>query len=262
MARAGQEATLAMSIQTERPAVREIVYPDCDGEPMSDNTLQWEWMVTVKGGVDALFRDDPDVFVAGDLLWYPVEGDPTIRMAPDVMVVFGRPKGYRGSYMQWREGGIAPQVVMEILSPGNRAGKMIRKFQFYDRYGVEEYYIYDPETNELTGWLRSGAGLQEIPEMAGWVSPRLGIRFEPGVEDLKIYGPDGRPLASYVELAQQRDELAQQRDELAQQRDELAQQRDELAQQRDALAQQRETERQRAERLAAQLRALGLEPES
>jgi Uma2 family endonuclease len=230
-----------MSIQTERPAVGEIVYPDCDGEPMSDNTLQWEWMVTVKGGVDALFRDDPDVFVAGDLLWYPVEGDPTIRMAPDVMVVFGRPKGYRGSYMQWREGGIAPQVVFEILSPGNRAGKMIRKFQFYDRYGVEEYYVYNPETYEITGWLRSGAGLQEIPEMAGWVSPRLGIRFGTGVEGLKLYGPDGRPFASYVELAQQRDELAQQRDELAQQRD---------------------AERQRAERLAAQLRALGLEPES
>ena len=37
------------------------------------------------------------------------------------MVVFGRPKGYRGSYRQWEEGGIAPQVVFEILSPGNRA---------------------------------------------------------------------------------------------------------------------------------------------
>jgi Uma2 family endonuclease len=237
----GQEAPTAMSIQTARPARPEIVYPDSDGEPMADNTLQWEWIATIKGGVDAVFRDDPNVFVAGDLLWYPVEGDPKIRMAPDAMVAFGRPKGYRGSYLQWREAGIAPQVVFEVLSPGNRAGKMVRKFQFYDRYGVEEYYIYDPETFELTGWLRSGAGLEEIPEMAGWVSPRLGIRFEPGGGDLTIYGPDGRPFATYVELAQQRDELARQRDELARQRDD---------------------ERRHAERLAAQLRALGVEPES
>jgi hypothetical protein len=252
-----------VTIRIARPPRPEIVYPDSDGEPMADNTLQWEWIATVKGGVDIVFRDDPNVFVGGDLLWYPVEGAPTIRMAPDVMVAIGRPKGYRGSYQQWREEGIAPQVVFEILSPGNRAGKMVRKFQFYDRYGVEEYYIYDPETFELTGWLRSGQGLQEIPEMAGWVSPRLGIRFEPVTGgDMKIYGPDGRPFATFVELAQQRDELAQQRDELAQQRDELAQQRDELAQQRDELAQQREIERQRVERLAAQLRALGLEPES
>ena len=64
------------------------------------------------------------MFVAGDLLWYPVEGKPSIRTAPDVMVVFGRPKGDRGSYKQWEEDGIAPQVVFEVLSPGNRAGEM------------------------------------------------------------------------------------------------------------------------------------------
>src|SRR4051794_24272305 len=116
-----------MSTPTRAVTPPEIIYPDCDGEPMADNTLQYEWITTIKGGLDVMFRDDPNVFVAGDLLWYPVEGDPTILMAPDAMVVFGRPKGYRGSYMQWREEGIAPQVVFEILSPGNRAGKMMKK---------------------------------------------------------------------------------------------------------------------------------------
>ena len=48
-----------------------------------------------------------------------------------MLVVFGRPKGYRGSYRQWVEGGVAPQVVFEILSPGNRLNEMIRKFKFY-----------------------------------------------------------------------------------------------------------------------------------
>src|SRR3954449_2772208 len=169
-----------MSIEIARPPrpPTEIVYPDSDGEPMADNTLQWEWIVTVKGGVDSLFRDDPDVFVAGDLLWYPVEGDPTIRTAPDALVAFGRPKGYRGSYQQWREGGFAPQVVFEVLSPGNRFGEMFRKLKFYERYGIEEYYLCDPDRKDLTGWRRQAAELQEIPEMNGWVSPRLGVRFE------------------------------------------------------------------------------------
>ena len=73
------------------PAVTRpyVHYPDCDGEPMSDNTEQWEWMVTLKGNLDACLPD----FVASDLLWYPVEGDNKTRMAPDVMVAFGRPKG-------------------------------------------------------------------------------------------------------------------------------------------------------------------------
>ncbi len=99
---------------------QKVFYPDSDGKPMADNTLQFRWIVTIKEGVDALFCQDPDVFVAGDLLWYPVEGEPKIRIAPDVLVAFGRPKGERGSYRQWEEGGTAPQVVFEILSPGNR----------------------------------------------------------------------------------------------------------------------------------------------
>src|SRR5881398_3342302 len=134
----------------------ELVYPESDGQPIADNTLQFAWIMTIQGGLDALFAGDPNVFVAGDLLWYPVEGEPTIRAAPDAMVVFGRPKGYRGSYKQWEEGGIAPQVVFEVLSPGNRFAEMLRKFQFYERYGVEEYYIYDPDNVELTGYLRQG----------------------------------------------------------------------------------------------------------
>jgi Uma2 family endonuclease len=138
---------------SERP---EIDYPDSDGLPMADNTLQYEWIVTIKGGLDAIFLDDPNVFVAGDLLWYPVKGEPKIRTAPDAMVAIGRPKGYRGSYKQWEEGNLAPQVVFEVLSPGNRLREMIRKFNFYQQYGVEEYYIYDPDNGSLDGWLRRG----------------------------------------------------------------------------------------------------------
>src|SRR5205809_3637619 len=95
-----------------------VQYPESDGLPMAENTKQFRWIVTIEGGVDALFREDPNVFVAGDLLWYPVEGNNTIRTAPDVLVAFGRPKGDRGSYLQWLEDNIAPQVVFEVLSPG------------------------------------------------------------------------------------------------------------------------------------------------
>ena len=55
---------------------------------------------------------------------------------------------------------------------------MIRKYKFYEHYGVEEYYLYDPDKGELSGWLRSGNELQEINEMVGWISPRLKIRFD------------------------------------------------------------------------------------
>ena len=178
---------------------------------MAENTLQFEWIVTIKGGLDHLFDADPNVFVAGDLCWYPVEGHPEIRIAPDAMVAFGRPKGHRLSYLQWEEGGIAPQVVFEVLSPGTRAGEMSRKFAFYQQYGVEEYYIYDPDPQrlDLSGFIRRDNRLVEIQKMAGHKSPQLGITFEMTDQGLRILRPDGEPFLTYEEAARNADKLSQ-----------------------------------------------------
>ena len=110
----------------------------------------------------------------------PSRGSPRSASLRTILVVFGRPKGERGSYKQWEEGGIAPQVVFEIRSPRKASGKWFRKFRFYQRHGVEEYYVYDPDRGFLDCWLRTGRRLREIRKMAGFVSPRLRIRFEPG----------------------------------------------------------------------------------
>jgi len=205
----------------------QIVYPESDGKPMADNTKQFRWIVTLEGGFEALFRDREDVFVAGDLFWYSVEGRPDIRMAPDVMIVFGRPKGDRPSYKQWEEENIAPQVVFEVLSPTNSLLEMAKKLEFYDRYGVEEYYLYDPETGDFTGWIRGEDGrLRVIDEIQGWVSPRLGVRFEIEDGELRVIRPDRQRFMTYLELQQQA-----------------------------------EHERQRAAKLAQRLRELGIDPE-
>jgi Uma2 family endonuclease len=237
-----------MSVATPTPKPTAVVYPDSDGQPMADNTLQFRWIVTIKEGLEALFADRPDVFVAGDLLWYPVEGDPKTRTAPDALVAFGRPKGDRGSYRQWEEGGIAPQVVFEVLSPGNRFGDLMRKFAFYERFGVEEYYIYDPDRLTLEGWQRQGDRLVEIPELDGWTSPRLGIRFDLSGPELRIIRPDGRPFLTFEETERQRAEAERQRAEAERQRAE--------AERRAAV------EHERAERLAAMLRERGFDPDA
>src|SRR5262249_28038188 len=249
-----------MGISSLSPPRPTIIYPDSDGKPMADNTLQFRWIVTIKEGLDRVFHHRPDVFVAGDLLWYPVEGRPEICQAPDALVALGRPKGDRGSYKQWEEGGIAPQVVFEVLSPNNSYREMRRKLEFYQEYGVGEYYLYDPDHIVLEGWLRTDEGLDEIPRMHGWTSPQLGIRFDMSGSELAIYGPDGRRFLTYQEIADEGDQLAQQRDQLAQQRDQVVQERDQAIQQNDQLARELEAERQRFERMRAQLRAQGLEP--
>ena len=247
----------------------EVVYPESDGKPMADNTRQFTYIVTLQGGIAALFADRPDVFVAGDLLWYPVEGNNQIRAAPDAMVVFGRPPGDRGSYQQWKEGGLAPQVVFEVLSPGNTVAEMTRKFRFYERYGVEEYYVYDPDRGSLDGWVRRGESLEDVLDMEGWVSPRLRVRFSLKGYDLVLYRPDGRRFETFLELEQraeaerQQAQAERQRAEAERQHAEIERQRAEAERQRaDTERQRADTERQRAERLAERLRALGVDPDA
>jgi Uma2 family endonuclease len=233
----------------------EIIYPDSDGQPMAESTIQYELIVKIKEGCESLFKDDPNVFVAADLLWYPVEGRPDISQAPDTMVIFGRPKGDRLSYIQHREDNIGPQVVFEIRSHNDSNTKMNKKLSFYQRHGVEEYYLYDPERNELEGWQRVDGDLEVIEPMEGWISPRLGVRFELGSDGLEIYRPDGEKFISYAELEAER-ALDRQRLQQESQRAEQESQRAEQANQR---AEQAE---QIAQRLAAKLRELNIDPDS
>jgi Uma2 family endonuclease len=261
----------------------DLIYPDSDGQPTSDNTKQFRWIVLIKENLEILFANDSQVFVAGDLLWYPVQGRPEIRVAPDAMVVFGRPKGDRGSYKQWEEGNIAPQVVFEVLSPGNTLSEMSRKLLFYEHHGAEEYYVYDPDRNTLDGFIRRELNsLESIGNIQGWVSPRLGIRFELTDIKLVIYRPDGEAFLTPVELRQQLEagrekakaaqaqaEQEQQRAEAAQAQVESAQVQAKAAKSQAKMSQaQADLEKRKAEsalvladRLAARLRELGVDPE-
>ncbi len=208
-----------------------LLYPESDGKPMWENTRQYRWIVIIKENLEILFAEAVDVFIAADLFWYPVQvtAPPVPNQAPDVMVVFGRPKGERRSYRQWQENNIPPQVVFGILSPSNKTPEgeagMITKWFFYQQYGVEEYYLYDPDEQLLQGWQRQDDLLTPIASMDGWISPRLGIRFawQRGTE-LALYYPNGQRFLTSVQLAQltqqerERADLECQQKELAQRR--------------------------------------------
>jgi hypothetical protein len=208
----------------------DLLYPESDGKPVADNTLQFGLIMKIQGGLDSLF-DRSDVFVAGDLFWYPVEGS-LVRQAPDVMVVFGRPKGHRRSYKQWEEENIAPQVVFEILSHSNTRREMDGKFAFYERHGVSEYYVYDPHKNRLKGWIRTNEFLSAIVQMDGWISPQLGVRLENRSGELELYRPDGKRFESFVEIAQRAEQEAHRAEQEAHRAEQEAQRAEQEAQAR------------------------------
>ena len=256
-------------LQTLQPDT--VVYPDSDGKPMAENTLQAEWIVTIMGNLACQYRADPNVFVAMDNFIYAVRGNNTLCTAPDVYVAFGRPKGHRGSYKVWLEDGIFPQVIFEIFSPGNTHREMDEKHDFYFRYGAEEFYIYDPEDNTLEGYIQTDSGITTIDDWATFVSPRMGIRFELVEMDLHIYGANGQRFRTFLEVderAEQADfeaKRAKQAVQKAKRETERAKKADERAKQADQQTKQAD---QRADDLAASLEKLrakmiaaGLDPD-
>ncbi|AEE49247.1 Uma2 family endonuclease [Haliscomenobacter hydrossis] len=244
--------------ETKQPEADDF-YPDSDGKPMSDNTLQFEWITLIKSGLEFEFSNDTNVFVAGDLLWYPVEGNNKIRQAPDVMVAMGRPKGYRGSYKQFQEEGIAPQVVFEILSPGNRLAEMIRKYEFYEEYGVLEYYVYDPHKNTLEAYSRDSADAYWIDIVvkgfSEWKSGILGIHMTWDGFNFRLFHRDKTPFLSYNEVGHkyQITQLRAKEAELKLKEIELAIREAKL---------EKEEANLKAQKLAEKLRSLGIDPDS
>ncbi|QNP31158.1 Uma2 family endonuclease [Cylindrospermopsis curvispora] len=223
----------------------EIVYPESDNKPMADNTRQFTWIVKIKENLEILFKSNADVFVAGDLFWYPVKGSNKIKLAPDTMVVFGRPKGYRGSYRQWEEDNIPPQVVFEILSPGNTQDEMDKKKLFYLKYGVEEYYVYDPDRISLKVSIKENNSFKEIENFTTWTSPRLKIRFDMTQDELVIYYPDGSRFLSPVELSN----YAEQERFLKEQETQRAEREKKLLKEQERFLKEQETQRAERERL-------------
>ena len=238
-------------------AEEPIVYPDSDGEPMADNPKQFRWIVMLKENLDHAL---PDAFVAGNHLWYPVEGRPDIRRGPDVLVAFGRPKGDRGSYRQWVEDGVAPQVVIEVRSPGNTSQEMRDKLAFYDEYGASEYYVVDPDAETLEVYLDGGDGLRRVPVLTTFRSPWMQVDFD--VRDgLRIFHRDGSQFLTFQELWDRQDEAVGERDRVIEERDRVVEQLDHLAEQRNHAVEQRDRAVEQRDRLLEQLRAAGIEPD-
>jgi len=78
----------------------------------------------------------------------------------------------------------APDLVVEILSPGTRRRDKGRKRAVYDREGVREYWMVDPEARSITVLRRprAGAGLTDVTVVILADGGVLESRLFPGLQ--------------------------------------------------------------------------------
>lgn len=126
----------------------EVHYPESDGQPMAETDLHRDLMVDLIRALRRRYRDEPDVYVTGNLFLYYVKGNPRAVVAPDLFLVKGVPKGRRRIYKLWEEGRV-PSLVIELTSDSTPDEDVFKKKDIYERLGVGEYFLFDPYEDYL-----------------------------------------------------------------------------------------------------------------
>jgi Uncharacterized protein conserved in cyanobacteria len=194
---------------------------------------------------------EDEIFVASDLNLYYNVRHPLWHKRPDWFAVVGVPRLYeqrelRLSYVVWQEG-VNPFVVVELLSPGTEKedlGQTLRevnqpptKWEVYERtLRVPFYIVFDRYTDQLRVFQLVGISYSELElsEPRVWMNDiQLGLGLWQGVYQgidriwLRWYDAAG----NWILTPEERERQAVER------------------------------ERRRVERLAEQLRSLGVEPD-
>ncbi|MGH8059719.1 MAG: Uma2 family endonuclease [Candidatus Entotheonellia bacterium] len=171
-----------------------IHYPETDGKPMAETDVHIDVLIYLREALRDHFRDDPLVYVAGNMLLYYEEGNPAACVAPDVFVVHGGAKGERRTYKLWEEGR-PPSVVFEITSRGTRLEDLGTKRALYAMLGVREYFVHDPLGEylqpPLQGYRLQDGEYQRMPlgSQGELVSQELGLELWVDEGRLRLVNP-------------------------------------------------------------------------
>ncbi len=175
------------------PFVVEVEYPESHDDDVGESTLHYKVMSFLFQVLESFFSKDSDVTVAANLNLYYEEGNPRRYYTPDIMVAFGTRKGDRQVYKLWEEG-VFPQVIFEVASSNTWKNDIGEKAEFYNAFGVEEYYLIDAERRHLPlplmAYRRLEDRLQYVPiEKDRIFSPLLRLEIVDTGKSFRILDP-------------------------------------------------------------------------
>ena len=230
--------------------------PCDDGIPMETERHKLQMQLLIDPLLPWLAQRE-DGYVGGNMFLHFSEAQLKNQdfRGPDVFVVLGVPKAERLSWVVWEEGK-APDVIIELISESTaKTDKSTKKLVYQDQVRVPEYFWYDPfNPEDWAGFSLDNGIYQPLSEdeQERLVSEILGlalVRWSGFYKDVEATWLRWATLEGIV-LPTPEENAA-----IAQQQAAIAQQQAAIAQQQAAIAQER------ADKLAARLRAMGVNPE-
>ncbi len=191
-----------------------VVYPESDGAPMGETELHVALLLDLRYVLKDWLRDRPDVYVGANMFLYYEEGNPVRCVCPDLFVAFGVRPGVRRTWKVWEEGGVFPQVVLELVSEDSKVRDIGEKKGLYELLGADEYYAYDPTGETMRpvfrAWRRGNGALLaalpgEVGGVTGFPSERLGLVLSEDGPRIRVTDPaTGECLLYPLEVGQAR----------------------------------------------------------
>jgi Uma2 family endonuclease len=177
-------------------------------------------VILLREALEDYLAGRPDAYVASTMILYFDRGNPSGRRDPDVLVALGVGRQRRRSFRTWEEGAV-PSVLFEVSSEGTYREDLGEKRSLYERLGVPEYFLFDPEGQwlrpVLQGFRLAGGAYAALPPApdGSLRSAQLGLRLVPEGTRLRLVDAcTGAPVptrAERIEHERQRAEAERQR---------------------------------------------------
>ena len=130
------------------PKNGEVVYPSEERKKMGETDFHYRQIELLFQMLQLFFEARQDVYFASDIMFYYEKGNIHKRFAPDLMICFGISNEKRRSYKLWEEK-VMPSVIFEVASEATWEKDVTTKRRLYEKLGVAEYYVIDPEYKYL-----------------------------------------------------------------------------------------------------------------
>jgi Uma2 family endonuclease len=150
--------SLAKELDFPQDIPEDVILPPCDlysNEPPLETELHLRQIILLFKCLEWLWRDRTDFYAAGNLtIYYSLNKRKSEDFrGPDFFVVLDTERKTRKSWAVWEEEGKYPNVILEILSESTaNTDKEFKKKLYQNTFRTPDYFWFDPYTLEFAGF--------------------------------------------------------------------------------------------------------------